>query len=119
VKVPNGKQEGGGRRRDSSITTTGGKRVAPVSRKEDKPKMRRTGFKMSKFILSFICIGIFWAAGPDFSWVPNAAAQAQRLFQYSKPQAVPTFSVQNLDGKGVDIRDHRDQVVLLNFWATW
>ncbi len=72
---------------------------------------------MSKFIFAFICIGIFWSAGPDFSWVPEAAAQ--RLFQYSKPQAIPKFSIPNLDGKQVDIQDHRDQVVLLNFWATW
>ena len=119
MKGPNGKHEGGRRKWDSSVMTTGRKRGEPVSRKEEEPKMRRTGVKMSKFILAFICIGIFWAAGPDFSWVLNAAAQAQRLFQYSKPQAVPTFSAQNLDGKGVDIRDHRDQVVLLNFWATW
>jgi hypothetical protein len=98
--------------------TTGGKRVEPESRKEEKPKMRRTGGKMGKFFLAFICIGIFWSAGPDFSWVPEAAAQ--RFFQtYGKPQAIPNFSIQNLDGKRVDIRDHRDQVVLLNFWATW
>jgi hypothetical protein len=98
--------------------TTEEKRIEPVSRKEEEPQMKRTGVKKSKFFLAFICIGFFWSSGPDFSWVPEAAAQ--RFFQtYGKPQAVPTFSIENLDGKRVDIRDHRDQIVLLNFWATW
>lgn len=31
----------------------------------------------------------------------------------------PEFSLENLEGKKVDIRDYRGKVILLNFWATW
>ncbi len=47
-------------------------------------------------------------------------ASGQTIFQaYAQPQAMPTFSLEDLQGKRVDIRDHRGQVILLNFWATW
>jgi peroxiredoxin len=38
---------------------------------------------------------------------------------YAKPMPAPVFSLENLQGKMVDIRHHRGQVTLINFWATW
>ncbi len=72
----------------------------------------------AKLIMAMICTGLLWFAGADFFWMTDACAQS--FFQtYNKPQAVPEFSIQDLHGKKVDIRDHRGQVILLNFWATW
>ncbi len=31
----------------------------------------------------------------------------------------PNFSAQTVDGKTVSLADHRGEVVMLNFWATW
>ena len=31
----------------------------------------------------------------------------------------PTFTLQNTQGAEIDLADHRGQVVLINFWATW
>jgi hypothetical protein len=73
---------------------------------------------MSKFPIALTCAGILWLQGAEFSWVQNASAQG--TFQaFPKPQAAPDFALENLQGKRVDIRDHRGQVILLNFWATW
>jgi thiol-disulfide isomerase/thioredoxin len=36
-----------------------------------------------------------------------------------EPQAVPAFSVTDLDGRTTSSADWRGKVVLLNFWATW
>ena len=47
-------------------------------------------------------------------------AFGQTIFQaYTKPQAAPLFMLENLLGKRVDMRDHRGQVTVLNFWSTW
>jgi hypothetical protein len=44
----------------------------------------------------------------------------QLIFQsYKKPLPLPEFSLENLEGKTVNIRDYRGQVILLNFSATW
>jgi cytochrome oxidase Cu insertion factor (SCO1/SenC/PrrC family) len=53
--------------------------------------------------------------------LPGAeSASGQATFQaYSKPQAVPAFSLENLQGKRVETRDLLGRVILLNFWATW
>jgi hypothetical protein len=87
-------------------------------RKGGKAKMRGRWKRLAKIFVALTCAGPLWVAGADFSSVPKASGQS--VFQsYTKPQAVPDFSIPNLQGKQVDIRDHRGQVILLNFWATW
>jgi cytochrome oxidase Cu insertion factor (SCO1/SenC/PrrC family) len=80
--------------------------------------MSKAWGKMAKFLMALTCAGIFWLPGAEFSWIQNASGQV--TFQaYPKPQVAPDFSLENLQGKRVDTRDHRGQVLLLNFWATW
>lgn len=31
----------------------------------------------------------------------------------------PSFTLKNLNGKGVSLSDYKDKIVLINFWATW
>ncbi len=65
------------------------------------------------FVVVFTCAGFFLLPGLQH-------ASGQTTFQaYGQPQALPAFSLEDLQGKRVDIRDHRGQVILLNFWATW
>ncbi len=65
------------------------------------------------FVVVFASAGFFFLAGLQH-------ASGQTAFQaYAQPQASPAFSLEDLQGKRVDIRDHRGQVILLNFWATW
>jgi len=80
--------------------------------------MRKKWGQMAKFPMALTCAAILWLPGAEFSWVQNACAQG--IFQaFPKPQAAPDFALENLQGKRVDMRDHRGQVILLNFWATW
>jgi cytochrome c biogenesis protein CcmG/thiol:disulfide interchange protein DsbE len=37
----------------------------------------------------------------------------------SKKQTAPDFTLQDLSGMEVSLRQHKGQVVLLDFWATW
>lgn len=65
------------------------------------------------FTTALTCGGLFCLTGGE-------SAFGQATFQsYSKPQAVPTFSLENLQGKRVETRDLLGRVILLNFWATW
>jgi len=74
--------------------------------------------RIARVVMALACAGIFWLQGAEFSGVQNASAQGG--FQaFAKPQVAPDFSLENLQGKRVDMRDHRGQVILLNFWATW
>jgi peroxiredoxin len=38
--------------------------------------------------------------------------------KYDK-QSAPNFTLQDLSGKEVSLRQHKGQIVLLDFWATW
>jgi len=74
--------------------------------------------RIAKFVMASTCASIFWLPGVEFSGVQNASAQG--VFQaFAKPQVAPDFSLENLQGKRVDMRDQRGQVILLDFWATW
>ena len=68
-----------------------------------------------KSIAVLICTCLFWVG---LTCVPSPAGQF--IFQsYNKPVPLPQFSLENLAGKSVSIRDYRGQVLLLNFCATW
>jgi hypothetical protein len=65
-----------------------------------------------------LAMGLTWAG---LFWLPVIEnASGQFVFQsYRKPQVAPAFSLEDLQGKRVDIRDHRGQIILLGFWTTW
>lgn len=53
--------------------------------------------------------------GPNLAW-----AQGANIFQsYTKPLPLPDFSLEDLSGKMIQIKDYRGKVLLLHFWATW
>jgi hypothetical protein len=50
-------------------------------------------------------------------WAQGGGAMVFQSF--AKPLPVPDFSLEDLQGKTVRIKDHLGKVILLNFWATW
>lgn len=71
-----------------------------------------------KLLMALIWAGILGTQGPDL--LPNQSEAAQSIFHsYAKPLQAPEFSLEDLQGKRVNLRDHRGQVILINFWATW
>ena len=67
-------------------------------------------------------IGLGWpvllAVVPGLAW--SQSAGGANTFQiYNKPVAVPDFSLEDISGKMIHIKDFRGKTILLNFWATW
>ena len=55
---------------------------------------------------------------PDLAWSQGGGSAS--IFQsYSKPLPLPNFSLEDLQGKAVQIQAFKGKVLLLNFWATW
>ena len=60
----------------------------------------------------------FGAGGPGLAGAQTGGG-ANMFQSYAKPQPVPDFSLEDLGGKTVRMKDYRGKVVLLHFWATW
>ncbi|MBI5969401.1 MAG: redoxin domain-containing protein [Deltaproteobacteria bacterium] len=74
---------------------------------------------MLKFImLPLIFAFAFGLLNPESTRVQSLAGQ--RIFHaYAKPMRAPDFSLEDLQGKVVNIQDYSGKVILINFWATW
>jgi len=66
-----------------------------------------------RFIAFFISLGIF-ILGSEMVW-----AQDKIFHSYAKPIPAPDFALENLQREMVSLKDFREKVILLNFWATW
>ena len=56
-----------------------------------------------------LVIAAFWSAQPD----PPSWLQTESV------DPAPDFTLETLDGEAFRLRDHRGEVVVVNFWATW
>jgi peroxiredoxin len=73
--------------------------------------------KGAVFFTALIGASLLGAMNAEWTWEQSQASQS--LQSFSKPLRLPEFSLENLEGKMVDIRDYKGRVILLNFWATW
>ncbi|MHC4397273.1 MAG: M56 family metallopeptidase [Planctomycetota bacterium] len=48
-----------------------------------------------------------------------ARIDLKRLIYPSSGQKAPLFEAKTFDGKTINLKDYRDKIVLLEFWATW
>jgi len=65
-------------------------------------------------LVGLILLGIQWGDP-----VRAQGGGAGGFQSYAKPLPLPDFSLEDLQGKTVQIKDYRGKVILLNFWATW
>lgn len=74
--------------------------------------------QMVKWWIVLFCALFFWMQGSEGKFTRSWASPS--IFHtYVGQMGAPDFSLEDLQGKTVNIRDYRGQVVLLNFWATW
>ena len=83
--------------------------------KEEIQKVRRINHQSIILILLFIIgIGIIVLLQTNKSSI-NPAGK----LRFEKGAPAPNFTLPDLNGKMVSLADYKDQVVLLNIWATW
>jgi cytochrome oxidase Cu insertion factor (SCO1/SenC/PrrC family) len=76
----------------------------------------------AKSWMIWIVGGVAWLVLPGIQGGTPTQAQgggASHFQSYAKPLPLPSFSLEDLQGKMVQIKDYRGKVILLNFWATW
>jgi peroxiredoxin len=94
------------------------------------------------FLMGGILVGVAagiacFASTPAFPADPTAPSHSQEIEDQGPNEPAPTitstnipeapmvgygapdFTLTNLDGKSVHLRDFRGRVVVINFWATW
>ena len=73
---------------------------------------------MLKWWIALFGALFFWMEGSEGNFTRSWAAQS--IFHaYAGQTPAPDFSLENLQGETVNLRDYRGQVVFLCFWATW
>jgi cytochrome oxidase Cu insertion factor (SCO1/SenC/PrrC family) len=94
------------------------KKIISKYRRQTGKKMERKRSWRAGGLLAWRWVILLTMAIPGLVSPLNGSA-ASNFYSYSKPLPVPDFSLENLQGKRVHIKDFRGQVVLLHFWATW
>jgi cytochrome c biogenesis protein CcmG/thiol:disulfide interchange protein DsbE len=69
-----------------------------------------------KYHLSITLFAIFWIIGTAFFVKPT---DSKGIYSPQKGFLAPDFSVEAVDGTEVSLSDFKNQVVLLNLWASW
>lgn len=57
--------------------------------------------------------------GPAAAPAETDPLEAFGLIRYKESQPAPDFSLSDLDGKAIALKDLRGRLVLLNIWTTW
>ena len=75
--------------------------------------------KWMVFGLMGLGCAVFFGVHPAPAWPQSLGGGGNPFQSYNKPLPVPDFSLEDLSGKMVQIKDCRGKVTLINFWATW
>jgi thiol-disulfide isomerase/thioredoxin len=72
---------------------------------------------ISVLILAALLVGVgFWYQNRQ---APVAEGPQINLLDKMKTEGVPVFKMQTLNGSTVDLEEFKNQVVIINFWASW
>ena len=81
--------------------------------------MRKKIGRVRQLLIALVGTAIIWGTQGAGLILAQASAEQSLFHTYAKPIAAPDFSLENLQGKIVHLKDYRGKAILLNFWATW
>ena len=83
------------------------------ARRQKKCKMK----SVYVFLLTFGFLAIFAPLG--FADTTDDLMSAARVIKFKAELMALDFTLDDVDGKRVELNDFQGKVVLLDFWATW
>ncbi len=78
-------------------------------------KLRNAG--LATLILSATVISLFMFVGSALSGTDPRDAMG--ITKFEKPEKAPEFTLKDINGKKVSLRDYRGKALFVTFWATW
>lgn len=88
-----------------------------------KHEIKQTGkksVKMKRVFMLFFAFGLWGFFIPlGFADVVGDLMSAARVMKFKAEFMALNFTINDVEGKRVELDDFRGKVVLLNFWATW
>lgn len=73
--------------------------------------------KLNPFWLVFLILNLFVLPGQG--WADDHFMNELGIISFDQKSPAPNFTLRNLNGETVSLRDHRGKIVFLNFWASW
>lgn len=75
---------------------------------------------MKRAIILFIIFGIwFHLAFDEAAYSADSLLSAAGIYTFEDKPIAPDFTIEDVQGKQVQLKDFRGKVVLLFFWTTW
>lgn len=65
---------------------------------------------------------VMWAAWQKYNTFLTQGSrptEGTRILNKMEKEGVPQFTLPNLEGEPISLSDFKDQVVIINFWASW
>ncbi len=79
---------------------------------------------MTVIVVVIVLVGLIIYTGRDMFAEPAAAGRASAPASQNAPAseelvAAPDFTLKDINGNDVSLKDYRGKLVFVNFWATW
>lgn len=66
-----------------------------------------------------VILGVAWNRYYAFLSRGQAIPESTRILDQIEKQGVPDFTLKDINGKDVSLKDFRGKLVILSFWASW
>jgi peroxiredoxin len=74
-------------------------------------------YTFNVFCLVFLLLNLFALSGQ--SWAGDHFMEELGIVQFDEKMQAPDFTLKDLNGATVNLKDQRGKIVFLNFWTTW
>lgn len=81
--------------------------------------MRHRGFPISSRFRDLLCLVLLASVLSIPAYTRAEAELGYKMTAIEPPVPAPGFVLEDMDGDRYTLKDYRDKVVLINFWATW
>jgi len=75
--------------------------------------------KQKSVVAIFLLFAVIWFYAGCRSQAGDSSAQTRQSQRSGPKTMAPDFTLQDINGKSVSLKDFRGKVVFIDFWATW